>query len=296
MVVANRLLAVSSSDPCVCCAADSFREFTQIGETYTMLSCDSCGFTVAEDPNGARVGAEYGAYGDYLLTDQTRSRFRRFRYYQRHLFDQLLGEAKRFDSPLRVVDVGAGAGYFVAYCRSLGVDAVGVEPSVQLRDFALRTLGVHLQPSIESLHDEQFDAVVSQDVIEHVASPVLADHIDLLWNLTKPGGLLIGNTPNVGSLNVRIDPSDPVVSPPEHCSLFTPQALRGLLATHGWFEEYCFTRGFKVPVGSYLRSTPIRQVASFTGAALSPLILRFGADLGYQIHFSFRKTSGDGPS
>lgn len=88
--------------------------------------------------------------------------------------------AERFFHPGDVVlDVGAGSGRDVAALRSLGIEAVGVEPNAPMRDHALTTHSdlagwvrdgglPTLGHPFEDLYPEGFDGVVCSAVLMHI--------------------------------------------------------------------------------------------------------------------------------
>jgi 2-polyprenyl-3-methyl-5-hydroxy-6-metoxy-1,4-benzoquinol methylase len=98
--------------------------------------------------------------------------------------------------PGRVLDVGCAHGGFVALLRSLGYDAAGVELSPWVADFAQRTFGVslHVGPLENQLLPEgSLDAVVLNDVLEHLADP--AATVRRCVALLKEDGALVVQTP-----------------------------------------------------------------------------------------------------
>lgn len=103
--------------------------------------------------------------------------------------------------PARILDVGAGEGYF---CQLLKERGYQVEACDYLAEnFKLAGVPFHkadLNQSIP-LPDDTYDAVVTIEVLEH-----LENHFRFtseLLRITKPGGMLVLTTPNVLSIPSR---------------------------------------------------------------------------------------------
>ena len=133
-------------------------------------------------------------------------------------------------APGRLLEVGCGNGRFLRHATAAGWHAVGIDfdpvavrsarriPGVEARVGDLRGAG---------FGDAEFDAVVMNNVIEHLAGPagVLAECRRIL----KPRGRLVLVTPNVGSLGyARYGPDWRGLETPRHLFLYSPQTLAAL--------------------------------------------------------------------
>jgi hypothetical protein len=79
--------------------------------------------------------------------------------------------------------------------------------------------------SLELYFDEaskdKFITVFSSD-----STIQIEDFMNKINSLLLPGGWLIGNTPNINSLNIKLSGNkDPVIWPPNHLSYFSSQSL-----------------------------------------------------------------------
>lgn len=104
-------------------------------------------------------------------------------------------------APAHVLDVGAGEGFF---CRQLHDRGYKVEACDFLHEnFKLKDVPFHkadLNCGIP-LPDNQFDIVISIEVLEHIENHVR--FISEMMRVLKPGGMIILTTPNILSLPSR---------------------------------------------------------------------------------------------
>src|SRR3954447_5820687 len=105
----------------------------------------------------------------------------------------LLGEARAGE---RVLDLGCGAGRFVAALRDAGADPVGVELADAALERARRNVpGADLRAMTDAipLEDSSVDLVWCSEVLEHV--PDTAGLLSEARGWLKPGGRLLATTP-----------------------------------------------------------------------------------------------------
>lgn len=274
-------------------------------DDYVLRSCPACSFTwSARTIDDIHVSADYSDYGEGYLANQMIERVKfgiKLTFFRRREFSIIRAASK--EGKVRLLDIGAGAGFFVAHCRSRGIDAYGVEPSARLREFALRAFALELSPSIEALNDalglRPFDVITSHDVIEHIAANHLPSYLTAILGYLRDGGYFLGNTPNLDSLNLRWNGArDPVISPPHHCVYFSCDTLDRYLTRHGFAKEVLLTFGlsvFLLPAnGTALiaKISTVLQKAIFN--SLWPLMSIFNPHNGYQIFFAYRKPAQHG--
>jgi 2-polyprenyl-3-methyl-5-hydroxy-6-metoxy-1,4-benzoquinol methylase len=100
----------------------------------------------------------------------------------------------------RVLDLGCGEGAFAAAVRErTGAEVWGVEFNVQAAERASavidRVLAGDADERIVELPDAYFDAIVCNDILEHLVNPG-ATLIQLRRKLT-PGGVVVASIPNI---------------------------------------------------------------------------------------------------
>jgi 2-polyprenyl-3-methyl-5-hydroxy-6-metoxy-1,4-benzoquinol methylase len=151
-------------------------------------------------------------------------------------YNEELGPANLFRLKNRLLDVGAGAGLFLASARAAGWDVEGVEIAGYGPVYAQKHFDLHIVHG--TLHeaqfpDDHFDVVMLQDTIEHVSDPL--GLLTEVCRVLRPGGGVILSTPNVDSLVRRVFGSRwAFISPREHVHLFNTRSLLWLLKATGF--------------------------------------------------------------
>lgn len=135
----------------------------------------------------------------------------------------------------RLLDVGAGNGWFVARMRDLGWDAQGVEPDPAAVRVAGEELGVEIKCSTleaSAYPDESVDVITLAHVIEHLPDPIST--LKECRRILRLGGRVVITTPNTRSLGRRLFREDWLHwSIPQHMTLFCPSALENFVVQAG---------------------------------------------------------------
>lgn len=238
---------------------------------------------------------DYAEYGEYLFGYNLK---RVLKGLDRRWGGLMSVARKEFGSRLRTLDIGAGAGFFVRYAKDAGFDAYGVEPSGLLRNYAKSTVGVELFSKLEEVGDERFHVISLFDVIEHIPVSELPSFMKKISSLLHPGGWLIGNTPNINSLNIYLRGNkDPVIWPPSHVSYFSARSLDIAMKMFSFEKIFTKTEGFvpfrkRKDVASFV-DKPKSITQKIVALPLRVLIKLFGkllvsTNYGYQVYFAYR--------
>lgn len=196
--------------------------------------CPSCGLLFAAGRAGEDAGRLYDAgYFDaypggeaYDADDAQRVREaeRRVRFVRAHAPGG------------RLLEVGAASGRFLQAAAGGGYAATGIEPAAEVARDGARRLGVDLRPGrLEDaeLEASAYDVVCAWHVLEHLLAPRAAAR--RLRALLAPGGVALLELPNVASVAaVRAGEAWFHLDPRHHVALYTPEALRRLLAEAGF--------------------------------------------------------------
>ena len=194
--------------------------------------------------------------------------------------------------PGKLLDVGCGVGSLVALLQKLGWQSVGMDTSPKAAELAKRELGLDiLQAHLgdTTFEPETFNVVVLLAVLEHVVKPV--DMMAQVWDLLKPGGLVVFSLPNLDNLSYILMPNKAEYSwfIKEHINHFTLKTLRTLLQKTGFRNiNFHMCGHFTLEgAGDNLKLTPgpgyVRVVRKMLPHVLNPLAREIfskeGADL-----------------
>lgn len=225
---------------------------------YDVVQCEECQLASVDPIPEARV-VEEGCNRLYALQQAGESRRRLLRGFAKsyrrgaRFARRFLAEERRSGRPLRVLEVGAGDGYFSAGIRSelpgaslWLVDVV--EDLVRYYREHLECEAVQGELDPRRLPREGFDLVVFRDLLEHVRDPMrfLAE----VRELTRPDGRIFFLTPNgredLWLVNQRfLKTGEPTVLLLNHFHYFFPGTLARMLEFHGFRMIEAFKFGLK---------------------------------------------------
>jgi SAM-dependent methyltransferase len=157
-----------------------------------VVECRSCGYRfVNPRPSQAEIASSYSDpefYAGWIEDEAGRTR----------MWSKRLDLVKRAGRDIRVLDIGAGIGTFLAMGRDrFGWKAMGTEVSTSAIRIARERHGLELtlgDAGDLSLPRGSFDLVTLWHVLEHVPSP--SRTLKLCHDLLRPGGLLAIAVPN----------------------------------------------------------------------------------------------------
>jgi 2-polyprenyl-3-methyl-5-hydroxy-6-metoxy-1,4-benzoquinol methylase len=177
----------------------------------------------------------------------------------------------------RLLEVGAGHGYFLAATRQRGFDVRGLDVSSAAEEFCASRFGLDVQvAALENadLPQEAFDVVAAWHVLEHLADPRAA--LGKLASWLASAGILAVEVPNCESYDARVMGDKWVGWQPKyHRWHFTPRALLRLLDEAGFEIERRWSPPSRV-ARERLKRIPIIGLAR-------PLLCRFYSSTGFAV-------------
>ena len=225
--------------PCDCCGRDDQR-LLFIKEGFRHVRCRVCGLVfvnpILADHLRFQKESGTGGLGEVRLTLKEKS-----------WYDREIRKIEPYRACNRVLDVGAGRGWFLAAASEAGWQTWAVE----VNQTALVRLAEKKVDRVinESAEDFQVpagsvDVVRMWDVVEHLRSPRKA--INNVYRALRPGGGLLLSTTNFASLSRLVNgPEWVYLNGADHIVLFEPASISRLLGMAGFKGIKVRTRSFK---------------------------------------------------
>lgn len=165
-------------------------------ETLQLWGCGTCHSEVLfPQPSDNWLEQEYAGYFKMRQGRVPSSKAR--------LCQLVLSKLSSIPEGAQILEIGGGEGFFVQEVLKTTSDVrvTLVEPQADMSALAHERVNVHcklVEDWLKCASDEQYDAIVAMDLIEHLRLP--ADVMGTLVSTKlKPGGLLIVTTPDAGS-------------------------------------------------------------------------------------------------
>ncbi|MCM2267377.1 MAG: class I SAM-dependent methyltransferase [Elusimicrobiales bacterium] len=273
---------------CVVCGGESSSVWGRLGG-FEILLCRSCGVgRTSPAPSAAQL--EENNLATYAAEERAAAYLSRQREFDAR-YAAALARIRRFKSSGSLLDVGCNIGMFMKAAKDRGYSVAGVELNPSCAAYGRDKLGLDIRPvplERAGFAPDTLDVVTMFDVLEHVQDP--RAFLGAARFALKPGGLLVVQSPNFGSLMAWLMKENwSWLTPPDHLYHFTPGSLSRLLGDSGfevaelrtWEPAADFVGN--IYSGFRTRSLPGRLLRRFTwlaARALVPLLQRVWWGLG----------------
>lgn len=211
------------------------RDFLVSGEKFKLISDDNSEilrtWPVPENLEFYYQSKDYISHTDSSkgITEKI------YQLVKRYMLAKKLSWIETFKNPGKILDVGAGTGEFLNYCKKKGWKIDGVEPNASARKLASKK-GVEIHKELAELPAASFDVITMWHVLEHL--PDLETEIRNLNLLLKPDGILIIAVPNFKSYDAQYYKEYwAAYDLPRHLWHFSQKGLTGLIKNFGWNLE-----------------------------------------------------------
>jgi SAM-dependent methyltransferase len=189
-------------------------------------------------------------------------------------------------APGRIVDVGAGAGHFVAGAVQRGLKAEGFEKSRASRAFAKEAFGIELRADdFLAANDPPADLIAMWGLLEYIQNP--RSFLDAARRGISAQGLLIVEVPRADALGTRVQAGEGAViarhmDPTTHVNAFSDASLCTALVEEGFVPVAAWYFGmdaYEAAVQAALRADNPELLPALSTVMAA---LQHSADLGRQ--------------
>jgi 2-polyprenyl-3-methyl-5-hydroxy-6-metoxy-1,4-benzoquinol methylase len=230
---------------CPICRNTGFTEVLRLtdhfvtGEVFPLLKCKDCGFLITGNVPVNDEMERYYKSDDYIShSDTSTGLINRVYHTVRNLMLQ-----KKFNivkhatakANGKLLDIGAGTGYFLNYAQKKGWEITGTEKSNTARLFAQQRWNLTIYPEnqIYNLGDEYFDAITLWHVLEHLPDP--DNHWKVFHRILKKEGRVIIALPNFESADAKhYGEHWAAWDVPRHLWHFSPDHIRRMAENSGF--------------------------------------------------------------
>ena len=129
----------------------------------------------------------------------------------------------------KILDIGAGTGDFLLYCKNKGLNITGVEPNENARKKA-ESKGIILQDRLDKVVKKKFNIITLWHVLEHI--PNLYESIEQIKSLLSEKGQLFIAVPNFKSYDAQYYKEFwAAYDVPRHLWHFSQQSIKTLFSS-----------------------------------------------------------------
>lgn len=226
---------------CPICGGEKHSDFLSAvdhnvsNDTFNIVSCDSCGFKFTNPIPTIETIGEYYKSENYISHSNTKKGIvnKIYQVVRKRAIDQKEKLIKGISSGKQLLDIGCGTGDFLAHCKNMGWNVIGLEPDSDARKIAKENHNVDALPLEElyQLNENTFDVISMWHVLEHVYN--LNEDIEQIKRLLKADGKLVVAVPNCSSYDAEYYKKDwAAYDLPIHLYHFTPNDIRNLFQNH----------------------------------------------------------------
>jgi 2-polyprenyl-3-methyl-5-hydroxy-6-metoxy-1,4-benzoquinol methylase len=213
------------------------RDNTVSQQDFAIWQCGDCSLRFTQNVPGLEHIGPYYKSDAYISHSETNKGLinKLYLFVRNRTMLRKLDLVQRFTkrSTGNLLDVGCGAGSFLATMQASGWATVGLEPDFDTRQrVAAKGLEVHSNEHLFALQPGRFDAITLWHVLEHVHQ--LHDYLHQFRQLLKPGGKLLIAVPNYQAKEAGIyGAAWAAYDVPRHLYHFSPKSLQLLVQKHG---------------------------------------------------------------
>lgn len=220
----------------------SCKDHFATGELFDIYKCKDCGFVFTQNIPDEKEIAPYYCSPTYISHSNTNKGVINKLYHivRSIMIRRKVSLVKRLTllQNGRIVDYGAGTGYFARAMQKKGWEVTAIEKSEQARQLAMEKFGLEMQPedTLKSIKSQSVDVVTLWHVMEHI------QELDAFWEEIKrvldDAGIAIIAVPNCLSFDAEnYGEHWAAYDVPRHLWHFTPSTIMRWGEKHGFILE-----------------------------------------------------------
>lgn len=250
---------------CIFCTKSNVT--TEIKENgYEGKKCRECNLIfISPRPSASEIANLYGHNEAYIPAqahiEQSRIKQLHARY--------TLKIIKKYIKAGDILEIGAGAGYFLTEAQKCGFNPFGLELNPIQADF-IRSQGIaclETPLSSDSYGTQMFDVIYHADVLSHFYDPI--DALKVINSKLKPGGYMIFETGNIADIHPTYYKIFTRFQYPDHLFFFGQKSITTLLDTTNFahLKTYSYTITPQLHIMNYIqRYKKTRHTSSIESA------------------------------
>lgn len=215
---------------CIFCNGSDRDPVVMVENGYTGKQCSNCGLIyISPRPSFEDITYRYKCDEAHISAGSHIEDSRVKRRYSRYTLSVLLRFIKGGD----LLEIGAGAGYFLREAVKAGFQSHGLELNPIQAKF-INDLGFPCETKslTDSYPGHSFDVIYHCDVLSHFFDPI-AEFKTMNQRLV-PGGILLFETGNFGDVEKRFYDTIPRFQYPDHLFFFSERNIQEILRRTGF--------------------------------------------------------------
>ena len=219
------------------------------GEEFNIFECHECGLVFTQGvPDEKEIGRYYESPSYISHSNTSKGVMNKAYHWVRSIMLRrkvaLIGKLTLLKSG-RLLDYGAGTGYFARSMAKAGWDVTAIEKSSQARELSQAEFGFEIFPEehLADIGEKELDVVTMWHVMEHIQDP------DRMWKeihrILDDTGIAVIALPNCKSYDAQEYKEHwAAYDVPRHLWHFTPSTIMRWGEKHGFILERQYTMPF----------------------------------------------------
>ncbi|NQY68145.1 MAG: class I SAM-dependent methyltransferase [Flavobacteriales bacterium] len=211
-------------------------DFSISKENFNIVQCVACNFKYTNPrPNQNSIGPYYQSEEYVSHSDTNKGVINRiYQIVRIYTLSTKLAMIDKIRRKARLLDIGAGTGAFLKFCKDGGHEITGIEPDATARKTAydINQISLQEEKALNSFEEESFDIITMWHVLEHVHT--LKERIAQVNRLLDDNGTLIIAVPNCNSFDAKHYKKHwAAYDLPRHLYHFVPSDIDKLISQFG---------------------------------------------------------------